>query len=141
VTTCKHNLQARIIWPKGATPLAIFSLCNKLSILWKNLSRWGVSSLWKGYYEFTFSCLEDVKRVRSVPSWNLNPGVIKLFAWSKDFVPSAQNSTSSHVWLRIHGLPQEYWHSRIFFAIANSVGTPICTDVASAKPMIERSFG
>jgi len=33
------------------------------------------SSLGKGYYEFTFSCLEDVKRVRSVPSWNLNPGI------------------------------------------------------------------
>jgi hypothetical protein len=27
------------------------------------------------------------------------------------------------------------------FAIANSVGTPICTYFASAKPMIERTFG
>jgi len=43
--------------------------------------------------------------------------------------------------LRIHGLPQEYWRHKIFFAIANSVGTPICSDVASYKPMVDRSFG
>ncbi|MCI67187.1 DUF4283 domain protein, partial [Trifolium medium] len=30
-------------------------------------------SLGKGFYEFTFSSLEDVRRVRSIASWNLNP--------------------------------------------------------------------
>ena len=45
------------------------------------------------------------------------------------------------VWVRVHGLPQEYWRPKILFAIASSAGTPICTDAASAKPMIERTFG
>jgi hypothetical protein len=139
--TCKHNLHARIIWPKGSTPLTTAALRNKLSPLWKGLAKWGVSFLGKGFYEFCFSSLEDLKRVRSVPSWNLNPGVLKLFTWTRDFCPSTQNSTPAQVWLRIYGLAQEYWHPKIFFAIANSVGTPICTDSASAKPMVERSFG
>jgi hypothetical protein len=105
------------------------------------LRQWGVSSLGKGYYEFTFSCLEDVKRVRSVVSWNLNPGVLKLFGWTKDFSPNLQNSNTAQVWVRIYGLAQEYWRPKIFFAIASSVGTPICTDSAYTKPMIERTFG
>lgn len=139
--TCKHNLQARIIWPKESTPLTVVALRAKLASLWKDLSRWGISSLGKGFYELTFTCLEDVKRVRSLPSWNLNPGILKLFTWSKDFNPNLINSTSAQVWVRIYGLPQEYWRPRIMFAIASSVGTPICTDTASAKPMTERTFG
>jgi hypothetical protein len=45
------------------------------------------------------------------------------------------------VWVRLYGLSQEYWRKKILFAIASSVGTPICTDSFSGKPMIERTFG
>jgi hypothetical protein len=139
--TCKHNLMARIIWPKGSISLTVVALRAKLASLWKDLSRWGISSLGKGFYELTFTCLEDVKRVRLLPSWNLNPGIMKLFTWSKYFNLNLINNTYAQVWVRIYGLPQEYWRPRIMFSIASSVGTPICTDTASAKPMIERTFG
>jgi len=38
---------------------------NKLTQIWKNLSKWGVTSIGIGFFEFFFSSLEDVKRVRS----------------------------------------------------------------------------
>ena len=41
----------------------------------------------------------------------------------------------------IHWFSQEYWRPRTLFAIASSVGTSICTDSASTKPMIDRTFG
>jgi hypothetical protein len=138
---CKHNLHGRILWPKGSTPLLVVALKTKLSQVWKNLSRWGVISLGKGFFEFTFSSLEDVKRVRYVPSWNLNPGLLKLFAWTKDFNPKLQHNTSAQVWVKIYGLSQEYWHKNILFTIAGSLGTPICIDSVTAKPMHERTFG
>ena len=50
--------------------------------------KWGVISLGKGFYEFTFSSLEDTRRVRSLNSVNLNPGFMKLFACTIDFNPS-----------------------------------------------------
>jgi len=59
--TCKLNLHKRIIWPKGSTPLIAFDLRAKLSIMWKNMSKWSLTSLGKGFYEFSFSRLEDVK--------------------------------------------------------------------------------
>lgn len=43
--------------------------------------------------------------------------------------------------MRIHGLSQEYWRKKIIFAIASSVGTPICVDSVTSKPAIERTFG
>lgn len=138
---CKLNLHGKIIWPKGATPLTVFDLKKKLSQYWKNLSQWGITSLGRGYYEFIFTSLEDVKRVRSIASWNLSPGIPKLFAWSKDFSPKNQRNTYAQVWVRLYGLSQEYWVQNILFTIAGSLGSPICTDSTTAKPRIERTFG
>ncbi|WJX83945.1 hypothetical protein P8452_66568 [Trifolium repens] len=141
IDACKHNLHGRVVWPKGSTPLTIVALKNKLLPLWKDLSRSGITSLGKGFYEFCFSFLEDVKRVRSVASWNLQPGFLKLFAWTSDFNPNLQRNTTAQVWVRLFGLAQEYWRPKILFAIASSVGTPICTDALAAKPMFDRTFG
>jgi hypothetical protein len=138
---CKHNLHGRMVWPKGSTPLTVVSLKNKLTLIWKDLSRWGITSLGKGFYEFCFSSLEDVRRVRSVASWSLNPGYLKLFAWSGDFNPNLQKNTTAQVWVRLYGLSQEYWRPKILCTIASSIGTPICTDAIAAKPMFERTFG
>jgi len=105
INTCKFNLHARVIWPKGSTPLTVLALRAKLTQIWKNLNQWGITTIGKGYFEFSFTCLEDLKWVRSTAAWNLNPDVLKFFAWTKDFNPKIQNSTSAQVWLRIHGLP------------------------------------
>jgi hypothetical protein len=141
VEACKHNLHGRIIWPKGSPPLTVETLKTKLSMLWKSIGKWGVISLGKGFFEFSFSTLEDMRSVRSVGSWHLSPGLLKLFAWSKDFNPSMQQQSSAQVWIRIYGLSQEYWRPKILFAIASSVGIPICTDSFTNKPMLDRSFG
>ncbi|XP_058784901.1 uncharacterized protein LOC131659773 [Vicia villosa] len=139
--SCKHNLHGRILWPKGSTPITVQQLKSKLQELWTSLPKWGVTSLGKGYYEFSFSSLEDVRRVRSSPAWNLNPGILKLFPWSKDFVRTNMKQSSAQVWVRIHGLAQEYWRPKILFTIASSIGTPICIDSSSNKPLLERPFG
>jgi hypothetical protein len=138
---CKHNLHGRIILPKGSSPLTIDSLKSKLSALWKSIGKWGLISLGKGFYEFVFSSLEDMRSVRSVGAWNLSPGLLKLFAWTSDFNPGMQPQTTAQVWVRIFGLSQEYWRPKILFAIASSLGIPICTDSFTNKPMLERTFG
>jgi len=90
--------------PKGATPLTVVSLREKLKPLWNDLSPWGVTSIGRGVYEFVFSSIEDARRVRSITSWFLNPGYLKLFPWTKDFSPSLQSNSYVQVWERIHGV-------------------------------------
>ncbi|GAU46447.1 hypothetical protein TSUD_402140 [Trifolium subterraneum] len=138
IETCKHNLHGKIIWPKGATSIPVVALREKLMPIWKSLGRWGVTSLGKGFYEFSFSSLEDVRTVRSVGSWNLQPGLLKLFAWTTDFNPSIQQNTSAQVWVRFYGLSQEYWHLKILFAIASCIGSPICTDAITSKSTFDQ---
>jgi hypothetical protein len=67
--------------------------------------------------------------------------MLKLVAWSKDFNPRMQHNTSAQVWVKFFGLSQEYWHKNILFTISSSLGTPICTDSITARPMHERTFG
>lgn len=78
-----------------------------------------------GFFEFRFSCIDDLRSVRSNGAWNLNPGLLRLFRWSPDFNPFNHNQTHSQVWVRFHYLPLEYWHPRILFEIAGTIGTPI----------------
>jgi hypothetical protein len=66
---------------------------------------------------------------------------LKLFAWTKDFNPRLQHNTSAQVWVRFYGLSKEYWHKNILFTIAGSLGTPICTDSITSRPMHERTLG
>ncbi|KAK2401739.1 hypothetical protein QL285_051308 [Trifolium repens] len=82
-----------------------------------------------------------MRSVHAVGAWNLTPGLLKLFAWTTDFNPGVQHQTSAQVWIRIFGLSQEYWRQNILFAVASSIGIPICTDSFTNKPMLERTFG
>ncbi|PNX62170.1 hypothetical protein L195_g061024, partial [Trifolium pratense] len=52
-----------------------------------------------------------------------------------------QHNTSAQVWVKLFNLSQEYWQKSILFTIASSVGTPICIDSVTARPMHERTFG
>jgi len=88
-----------------------------------------------------FSSVEDVRRVRSVASWNLNLGFLKLFAWQNDFNLNLQRNTSAQVWVRIYGLAQEYWRPTIITTIANCIYSPIIIDAIAFKPMFDWTFG
>jgi len=63
-----------------------------------------------------------------VDSWNLSPGILRVFVWSKHFVPATMKMTKAQCWVRIHGLPVEYWHPKDIFSITRGVGTPLSLD-------------
>ena len=58
----------------------------------------------------------------------LSPGLLRLFAWTKDFVPSTMRSTKAQTWVRIYHLPLEYWKPRTIFSIVRGLGTPLSLD-------------
>jgi len=62
---CKFNMQGRNILPKGSSPVSVDSIRTKLATLWKSIGRWGITSVGKGFFELSFSSLEDMRSVRS----------------------------------------------------------------------------
>lgn len=112
-----------------------------LLFIWNLLRKWGITSLGKGYYYFYFFfLLEDSQQVRSIGSWYLNLGFLKLFAWTKDFNPYVQPYTSAQVMINFFGLAQEYWRPKILFAIRSIVITSIWVDQLTNKSIFDRDF-
>jgi len=91
----------------------------------------------RGLFEFRFSCAEDLRTVWSSGAWNLNPRFLCLSHRSPNLNPSDQKQTHSHVWVRFHYLPLEYWQPRILFEIVGDIGTPIIID----QNTFNQSFG
>ncbi|XP_019435946.1 PREDICTED: uncharacterized protein LOC109342412 [Lupinus angustifolius] len=134
---CKTHLHGRIVLSKGDSPMKFLDLKAKLCAMWNMIGKWNMLSLGKGFYEFSFSSLEDMRTVCSTGTWSLKPGILRLFLWTPDFNPNLQKQTHSQSWIRILGLPQEYWSPRILFSIAGGIGTPISLDSATSN----RTFG
>jgi len=80
---CKNHLHGGIILSKGDKPLTHLDLTKKLQLVWKTLRPWKVIPLGKGFYEFKFSSLEDMRCVLGVGSWQLSHGLLRLFSWQK----------------------------------------------------------
>jgi hypothetical protein len=137
LANCNNYLHGRLILARGDKPVSFKDLRDKLMSLWKSIGQWKMVPMGRGFYEFRFSCAEDLRTVWSSGAWNLNPGLLRLSRWSPDFHPSNQKQTHSQVWVRFHYLPLEYWQPRILFEIAGAIGTPIIID----QNTLNQSFG
>ncbi|KAF1872494.1 hypothetical protein Lal_00016795 [Lupinus albus] len=134
---CKTHLHGRLILAKGDKPTKFVELKSKLKDLWSMVGKWDMLSLGRGFYEFSFSSVEDMRLICATGSWNLRPGLLRLSLWTPDFNPELQKATHSQCWVKISGLPQEYWCASIILSIAGGIGTPIALDEATKN----RAFG
>ena len=60
---CKTHLHGRVILSKGDKPLTHLDLTKKLQPVWKAIGPWKAIPLGKGFYEFEFASLEDMRWV------------------------------------------------------------------------------
>lgn len=84
---CMTHLHGQFLLSKGNSPIKIEALKFKLQDLWKPTGKWGLISLGKCYYEFSFLSIEDLARIESQASWNFKPGLLQRFAWQTGFNP------------------------------------------------------
>ncbi|XP_068504205.1 uncharacterized protein [Phaseolus vulgaris] len=125
---CKTHLHGRVILSKGDKPLTHLDLTKKLQPVWKALGPWKAIPLGKGFYEFEFASIEDMRWALGMGSLKLSPGLLRLFAWTKDFVPATMKSTKAQTWVRIYHLPLEYWKPKTIYSIVRGLGTPLSLD-------------
>lgn len=88
VESCKNNLHGRLLLSKGDSLYKLDDLRAKLLKQWQPLSHWKMIPIGKGFFEFSFASLEDLRRVLAVGAWSLSPGILRLFSWTPDFSPN-----------------------------------------------------
>jgi len=131
ITACRFNLHGRLTLQKGTIPFTTLALKAKLQHLWPQLKNWNIIPLGKGFFEFNFQSLEDMKKIWSIGAVNLQPGLMRFFCWTKDFTPKAQAQTHTQIWVRLIQLPQEYWGKQTIYEITSGLGTPLTIDEAT----------
>jgi len=97
-----------LVFARGDKLFSSNDLREKLLRLWKPIDKWKMVPLGRVFFEFRFSCADDLRSVWSNGAWNLKPGLLKLPRWSPDFKASSQKQTHSQVWARFHNLHLEY---------------------------------
>ena len=96
-----------------------------------------ITLLGKGFFEFHFSTIEDLRKIWALGVVNPKPGFLRFSCWTRGFKPQAQVQTHAKIWIRLMHLPQEYWRKTTLFEIAFGLGTPLSIDEAT----ISRCFG
>lgn len=128
---CRSNLHGRLTLHKGDPPLTTKALKLKLCDLWPSLKNWSVIPLGKGFFEFKFHSVEDMRKILALRVVNLQPGILRFYYWTKDFTPQHQVQTHAQIWVRLMHLPQEYWRKKTLYEIASGIGTPLTIDEAT----------
>lgn len=133
---CKNNLYGRILFPKGAKPLTFLEIKALLKKQWVPLIRWNMVSIGRGFLEFSFSLVEDLRRVLTMGAWTIGPGMLRLFLWTPDFYLNRVKTMNTQCWVHIY-VPKKYWWPKVLFSIARGVGLPLSLDEATKN----RTFG
>lgn len=137
----ERSLHGSVSFQKGDSSLTARDLHDKLSPLWKEVvTSWKLVSLGKGYFEFQFSSVEEMRQISALGVVYLKPGLLRFFPWSKDFNPNNHKQSYAQVWVRFRYLPQEYWMPRTLFEIASALGTPLDMDENTGNRE-KRTFG
>ena len=95
----KTYLHFRVILPKGDKSLTHMDLTKKLQPVWKALGPWKAIPLGKGFYEFEFASLEDMRWALVMESLKLSLGFLRQFSLTKYFVLATMKSTKTQAWV------------------------------------------
>ncbi|XP_024178474.1 uncharacterized protein LOC112184444 [Rosa chinensis] len=135
---CRTNLIGRLLLRKGTIPLKTELLKASLDSLWQPLGPWRLVPIGKGYYDLHFNSEEDLRKAWGGGTCTLDSGIFRLSQWQPDFKPGdVFPQTHAHIWIRISGLSQEYWHQQHIMEIARGIGIPLQIDAATK----EQRFG
>jgi len=109
---CQFALCGRLTLSKGYKPYTARDAVSKLGKIWKIVHQWKMVSLGRGFYDFLFEHQDDFSRIWTAGIVSLQPGLLRLSQWTKDFNHNAQIRRHASLWIRLVALPQEYWRER-----------------------------
>lgn len=92
-----------------------------------------ISALSKGLLSFTFSCEEDKLRILCGSPWMVGKTALVLQKWHPNLNMNDSLLVQVPVWVKLLGLPLEYWVECIFSRFASSFGELLSIDLVTAS--------
>lgn len=92
-----------------------------------------ILALSKGLLSFAFSYEEDKIRILCGSPWLVGKTALVLQKWHPNLNMSESLMVEVPVWVKLLGLPLEYWVESIFSGIASSLGELLSIDMVIAS--------
>ncbi|XP_059076809.1 uncharacterized protein LOC131876053 [Cryptomeria japonica] len=92
-----------------------------------------ILALPKGLLTFSFSCEEDKIKILYGRTWLVGKTALVLQKWHLNLNMSESLLVQVPVWVKLPGLPLEYWVESIFSGIASSFGELLSIDPITAS--------
>ncbi|XP_059068499.1 uncharacterized protein LOC131859004 [Cryptomeria japonica] len=89
---------------------------------WKLNGQVNIYVMSKGFFVFSFSCEKDISTVLAGGPWVIGKSSLALMKWSLNLDLSDSIFEVVPVWVRLLGLPLEYWNEDVLCGIASSFG-------------------
>ncbi|CAN1301183.1 hypothetical protein LINPERPRIM_LOCUS24838 [Linum perenne] len=107
-------------------PFAFMS--RKLPQLWAKKGAIQVSNVGFGFYVVNFETIADYDRAMFGGPWMVNDHYVVIQEWRPYFRPEETFLTTLRVWVRLSGIPFEYFDSEILKLIGDRIGKTVRID-------------
>ncbi|XP_059073640.1 uncharacterized protein LOC131874332 [Cryptomeria japonica] len=87
-----------------------------------------ITTMSKGALSLAFSCKEDMSRVLCDGPWLIGKSTLALKKWAPKMDLNESCFVQAPVWVRLSGLPLEFWVEDVFKGIASSFGELLSMD-------------
>jgi len=77
----------------------------------------------KGFFTVIFSNLEDKERTFEEGPYFMNNAGLFMRHWEDRYNPDNEKMLAAPIWVRLFGLPMEFWDPDILEGIGNTIGT------------------
>lgn len=121
-------------WEKGVIikmlgrSIGFKALENRMKLLWAKRGVLNIIDLGQEFYLVTFTNPEDHTVALLEGLWLVYDHYLMVREWSPNFSPSKDMVNQLVVWVRISGLPIEYYDQKVHTFIGNMIGKSIKVD-------------
>jgi hypothetical protein len=104
------------------------ALETRLKQMWVRKGVINIIDLGNDYYLVAFTHEEDKNAAMSDGPWFIYDHYLTVREWSPNFHPASDTIKSVAVWIRVSGLPIEYYDTKVLNFIGNRVGKTVKVD-------------
>lgn len=103
-------------------------LQNRLKDLWKLIYDFELTDVEGGYFIVRFRSKEDYHKVLDGGPWVVQGHYVTIGKWRPKFRVEKEQIMSTLVWVRLPGMPVEYYNEKFLLRIGNVLGKAIKVD-------------
>ncbi|KAH7847820.1 hypothetical protein Vadar_030583 [Vaccinium darrowii] len=104
-------------------------LIHKLETMWKPLENMMCMDLGDHFWLVRFNSPSDMTKVLNEGPWFIGPHYVAIRKWEPEFDTSSAKVSTSVVWVRLPGLPVEFYDKEMLLKIGAKVGKLLKIDL------------